>query len=439
MTQQLAELHLHFQQCIRPKDLLIHLVQATDVDWEWYEEKYKATYGVNSPAKQIVERYRGGDESAMDEFEQLCIFGDKDAGDFMRFLAKSNLFWTGSYRNEDPQDNERELLAFASGIKRDFIEQGIAYAELRQSGGHVERARPALLEMFDNDEDSLTMRLAVSLDRNNPWDGWEQVKELALGEHGKALTAIDFCNVEEGYPPKDMVEFIDAVKTFNQQNPTQALAILYHVGESFNDKSIESAIRWVQEAAEMGAHRLGHAIALGVDPALYGEHARKELISERKDQIAYDLKYQAGLRECGVDINEDALNVELQKLAEQPDDSLIELQYDESAFDEIRRRQGYAIECVRTTGAVIEVCPTSNLRIGGITNPAHHPIHRFIAEDLPIVISTDDPGIFGITLEHELDWVAQNVKGGLEIRETLLGNAYKSRSELLSGREKPTL
>ena len=46
-------------------------------------------------------------------------------------------------------------------------------------------------------------------------------------------------------------------------------------------------MRWVHESAELGAHRLGHAIALGVDPDAYGVHRRRETVSERLDQIAY--------------------------------------------------------------------------------------------------------------------------------------------------------
>lgn len=431
MRPTLTELHLHFQGCIPAKDLLIHLAQSKNVDWDWYEESYRAAYGVNSSAREIVERYRSGDDSAVEDFEQICVFDDSDVGIFSHFLAKSNLFWAGAYRNKESKDDEKELLTFASNIQDNFIKQGITYAEFRMTA-----PQPALLKMFYSNQSDFTMRLAVSLNRNNPWDVWEQVKELALGEHGEALTAIDFCNVEEGYPPKIMTRFFEAVKDFNKQHPGRALAILYHVGESFNDKTLESAIRWVQEAAEMGAHRLGHAIALGIDPAMYGEHTRRERVSERKDQIAYDLKHSAGLQEFGIHIDEDALNNELEKLLELPDDSMIEVEYSASDLDEVRKRQGYAIECVRATGAVIEVCPTSNRRIAGISNAAHHPIHRFIAEKLPVVISTDDPGMFGITLEHELNWVTKNANDLPNIRDTLLTNAYNFRSELLSGREK---
>lgn len=430
MTQQLAELHLHFQQSIPPEVLLEHLAKAENIDWEWYESSYLAAYGIDSPAKQLVESYRNGDKSVLEAFRQVCIFSDNDGGNITRFLAKSNLFWAGSYRNDNSEDNERELLAFATGIMNDLIKQGITYAEVRQS------TNPNLLKMFDTHQREITMRLAVSLERSNPWDQWERVKEMALGEHGRTLTAVDFCKIEEGYPPKNMVSFFDAVNEFNQRYPDRALAILYHVGESFNDKSLQSAIRWVQEAAEMGAHRLGHAIALGVDPAIWGAHTRRELVSERKDQIVYDLKHEAGLCESGVNINKNELQSELQDLSQLADDVTIEIFYDETALGQIRCRQDYAIKCIRATNAVIEICPTSNLRIAGITNPAHHPVHRFVAEGLPIIVSTDDPGIFDITLEHELDWVTDTMKEMPELRSTLLANANRFRSEVLSGREK---
>ena len=113
--------------------------------------------------------------------------------------------------------------------------------------------------------------------------------------HGEYLTGIDFCNVEEGFPPKHKRELFAAVHEWNERHPERALAILYHVGESFTDKSLESAVRWVHEAAQFGAHRLGHAIALGVDPEVYGAHERHESVAERIDQIEYDLSHADGL------------------------------------------------------------------------------------------------------------------------------------------------
>ena len=77
------------------------------------------------------------------------------------------------------------------------------------------------------------------------------VKELALGPNGESLTGIDFCFLEEGFPPKDKAELFRAVQTFNDEHPERALAILYHVGESFADKSLESAVRSGRAAAEV--------------------------------------------------------------------------------------------------------------------------------------------------------------------------------------------
>jgi hypothetical protein len=67
------------------------------------------------------------------------------------------------------------------------------------------------------------------------------------------------------------------------------------LGESLEDETLERAVRWVQAAAEFGAHRLGHAIALGIDPARYGRHVRRESGPQRRDQIRYDLAHLDGL------------------------------------------------------------------------------------------------------------------------------------------------
>jgi adenosine deaminase len=89
---------------------------------------------------------------------------------------------------------------------------------------------------------------------------------------------------------------------------------------------------------------------------------------------------------------------------------------------------------VAATGAVVEVCPTSNRRIGGIADPAHHPVHRFLDAGLPVVVSCDDPGVFGTTLPEELDWVCRHTGGGEELRRELVATAWRSRSEVLTGR-----
>lgn len=325
-------------------------------------------------------------------------------------------------------------------ILEELVAIGVTHAEYRIRLGAdlssaVDRAvLDTLLAGYDRPGGELTERLAVSLDRADPWAGWDRMQELALGPYGAALTAVDFCGVEEGFAPKGLAGFFTAVHAFNAAHPQRALAVLCHVGESFRDKSLESAVRWVQEVPENGAHRLGHAIALGVDPDLFGPHTRREPVGERRDQIGYDLVHRDGLLAAGVPVDAEALHDELTDLAPLPDDATLAVEYDQSRLEDVRRRQRYAMTRVRATGAVIEVCPTSNRRIGGITDRAHHPVHRFLAAGLPVVVACDDPGVFGATLTRELDWVCAGTHDPAGLREQLLDIAARSRSEVLTGR-----
>ena len=220
-----------------------------------------------------------------------------------------------------------------------------------------------------------------------------------------------------------------------RRHPERALAILYHVGESFEDKSLESAIRWVQEAAELGAHRLGHAIALGVDPDSFGEHKRLERAGERADQLRYDLKHARGLERFGVRVDRLLVARELSKVETCSTDSMLEVSYDRERLEEVRNRQHYAMSAILKTGAIIEVCPTSNRRLAGLTDDAHHPVHRFVEAGLPIVVASDDPGIFDTTLRDELEWVRRVLRWSEEQIEALVRRSWNYRSEVLVGRD----
>ncbi|HEY1179172.1 MAG TPA: hypothetical protein VGF17_23710 [Phytomonospora sp.] len=439
-AEDLVELHLHLYGCIGPSDLLRHIAAADPalLVWDGYEQAMSDAYGTIPAARELVERYRAGDPAAEAAFAELFVMGEADAGNFARFSAKFQLLFIASVvagRRGTLDEIAAEVAAFTAGIRADHARQGIGHAEIRCLLGEDLRLPvntviiDTLLSSFGPNE-----RLVLSLDRADPWPGWERVQELALGPHGETIVGIDFCHVEEGHPPKNFARLFAAVAAFNTAHPERALAILHHVGESFTDKSLESAVRWVQQAAELGAHRLGHAIALGVDPAVYGEHARAESAAERIDQIDYDLAHAEGLAAVGVAVDAEALRAERASLAEGPADAVVAIAYDTARLAEVRLRQRYAMARVREAGAVVEVCPTSNLRIGGIGDPAHHPVHRFHAEGVPFVVSSDDPGIFGTTLSEELDWVCEHTGGGPELRRELLRRAWDARSEVLSGR-----
>ena len=222
-----------------------------------------------------------------------------------------------------------------------------------------------------------------------------------------------------------------------QRRATRAArsAILYHVGESFRDKSLESAVRWVQEAAELGAHRLGHAIALGVDPRRYGEHTRTESGAERLDQIAYDLAHADGLARARRRASTATRSHDEQRSRCSRRRRAVTHQLRRGAARRGARgaRTTPWIGCI-AAGAVVEVCPTSNRRIGDIADPAHHPVHRFLDRGVPVVVSSDDPGIFGVTLADEIDWVVEPAGLDDDARRELVENGWRYRSEVMTGR-----
>ena len=137
-------------------------------------------------------------------------------------------------------------------------------------------------------------------------------------------------------------------------------------------------------------------------------------------------------------IDRAACDAEIRALSSRDANETTEHVYDDARLAAVRARQDFAMKRVRSTGAVIEVCPTSNRRIGGIGDPDHHPVHRFLAAGLRVVVASDDPGIFGTPLADEIVWVRRAARLSDEEVRTLRDNAWSARSEVLTGREMPT-
>ena len=445
--RKLADLHTHLYGCIDSADFLAFLLDQEEADWTAYRSNFERVYGAVPPITEILERCRHGTPGSQTEFDQLFIFGDADSGNFERFQAKYDLLLHGSASAAFSR-GEAPLSVLIDDV-RSFIHKTIA-RQRRQNVGYIEQritlgqryareqAKELLLAILgayaDYEDSDIQPRLATSLPRENPWAAWEVVQDAALGPLGHLLTGIDFCFFEEGHPPKEQRALFDEVKNFNRKHPERALAILYHVGESFNDKSLESAVRWVHEAAEFGAHRLGHAISLGVDPDRFGKHSRSESVGERIDQLGYDLRHREGLAKFGVHVDAASAKGELERIGALPENHRLTIEYDDDKLEELRQRQRYAISCVRELGSVIEVCPTSNRRIGGISRPEHHPVKQFLASNVPFVIASDDPGIFGTTLADEIAWVMEHHQLSDDVRERIVDLSWSSRSEILTGR-----
>jgi len=409
---------------------------------------YESAYGKTPPIRDILAKYESGDMASKELFKRIYVVGDEDAGTFEKFQAKYDVLIHGSRYAEFVKHEERlpayleELCYFCNRIIANQRRNGVGYAEQRimisskVEQKHARQIADAILNTYAKYENSdFKPRLALSLPRENPWYHWEMVKDIALGPLGHLLTGVDFCNFEEGYPPKNQASFFGEVKAFNQKHPERALAILYHVGESFKDKSLQSAVRWVHEAAQLGANRLGHAISLGIDPEVFENAQRTETVEEHMDQLQYDLQHAEGLRKFGVSIEKRKIEEKLIYCRSLSPSSRIEIRCDNQTVMEIKSRQRYAMGQIKSLGAIIEVCPTSNRRIGNIRSEKHHPVHAFLETGLPFVIASDDPGVFDTNTVDEINWLLRATNRGPDYFDEVVEASWRYRSEILSGRE----
>jgi hypothetical protein len=202
-----------------------------------------------------------------------------------------------------------------------------------------------------------------------------------------------------------MQDFLAEVRRDNQQTPEHALAVLYHVGESFDDKTLASAVRWVVEAHAFGAHRLGHALALGLLPQHVTSDRQQSLmhetVAERIRHLEW-LRANAGiLQDCGHRIDLMDTQQNLASCLNMNPHATIEISMTQDYLDDTLSLQNALLKYLASTDVVIESCPTSNLMIGRISAKSHHPIKRFMNAGLRVTIGTDDPGMFETSLAGE--------------------------------------
>lgn len=88
----------------------------------------------------------------------------------------------------------------------------------------------------------------------------------------------------------------------------------------------------------------------------------------------------------------------------------------------------------------LEICPTSNLRTGGLARYlgradvtlADHPLPKLFRAGIPISLSTDDPAMFETTLDHEFNTLGAMGLAPFEIRRIAEGSflgAFLSAAE----------
>ena len=413
-----CELHVHIGGSLFAADLLdLARDHYEKIDWSLFVDSFERAYGRRpDPVALFGEALRS---QRLDSLKAHCVYGAEDKGDFAHFQAKFNLaiciyrhWWNVLGK---PEEILHRVFAHHRGEGLRYIEyrtmapydhtQSEAFAQF-----HALTAR-AIAQACTAD---FTARYLISLPRWAPLECYRLVQRL-LDENEDLIPTVvglDFCHFEEGYPPASTRAFFRRLRRDNELRPERALDVAYHVGEVYFDKSLESAVRWCHEAAELGALRLGHCTALGLDPevavARRPQAHEQEPVSERLAQIAYDLHHKAALEEFGVPVDDQALIQERSRLSARPGDALVCRAYDPPRLEAVRKRQDFALSRLAALGTVVETCPTSNLRIGAVPDAQDHPVHRFLASDVRLAIGADDPGLFDCTLADEVNWVQRH-------------------------------
>ncbi|MGO9241576.1 MAG: adenosine deaminase [Bryobacteraceae bacterium] len=85
----------------------------------------------------------------------------------------------------------------------------------------------------------------------------------------------------------------------------------------------------------------------------------------------------------------------------------------------------------------LEICVTSNLRTGAVASLREHPLRRLYEAGVPVTLNTDDPAMFGTTLEREYEMAATEFGfTGRELREVASNGfefAFDEGARTLSG------
>jgi hypothetical protein len=400
------ECHLHLYGCLSAKDLHIDSRDRSEryaARFQWFLTEYKKSTSHTIDPKLWWE---GSDGYGIFCEQFLC----RKQTPFEIFQAKFNLLIALYPPTADDMTLPKAVFAEhqkTGGWKeyRTFLPLTLTAEErVRYLGTVIQTAK-------DHETASYHPRLAISFSRQDA-DAWESYRFLidVLENHpalAPYITGIDFCASERGHPPSAKKALFAKI---NEDNKTrkQPLQILYHVGEMWQDIALHSATRWCVEAAQIGTHRLGHALALGMSSESLAGRTITESKTETAAHFAWLRRHRQALQENGFSPADYSQLINLAEKNTAGDK--VTWHYTEQLIDQTTNFQRSALAIVRGINPVVESCPTSNVRIGDLKKASYHPLRRFLDHQLRVAISTDDPGIFDITLDGEAR-VAESMMG----------------------------
>ncbi|MFN3603073.1 MAG: hypothetical protein ACK4UJ_00015 [Leptonema sp. (in: bacteria)] len=404
----LYELHTHLYGCLVEEDLQ-WLGQRRTPRWEIYINSFKKIYGYE-PKIEILYKNQIFSNSKLNQYQKRILrkFYRMDPTKF-GFLQFQNCFdFIIALSNTDPEELQEITKRVLSRQEEIYAEYRMMFSPFIKETEFKEKVS-GLVEAFDSLETKIYPKQAkfiISLNREYPLYEWQYEIIKSLQKKTKNLIGIDFAGKEEGFPPKEKRNFIKKVLKENQSS--KPLLLTYHVGESFTDKTPASTIRWILELQEMGVHRIGHAVALAYTEEKVQNKTFREIFSERKDYLnfLYSL-YEKGEKWIPIDF--------LKKEEKLQNSSYIDIVYEGLEKKLYLDFLEYSLHFLRSHGAVIESCPTSNQKICGFS-----PLKFFVDAGLKVCLGADDPSILGTTLKKEFDYAKKIL--GKELTETIKKN-----------------
>jgi adenosine deaminase len=265
----------------------------------------------------------------------------------------------------------------------------------------------------------------------------------------------------------------DAEREHAPDTPRYRLGFTHHAGEDFRD--LLTGLRHIDEAANLlslrPGDRIGHALALFFEPVDFyrqryfsyplaiehlidltfawallppGAHVHREnvrLVARRSLELSFnpaDLDAMAeildvgedapdnlrrGRRRVGPTSEQDTFNALLDVAGRnwahrdrvaalrQTPHRLVELRGDLHYCELVSTVRDRVVERFGLAGLAAEVCPTSNVMVGGFYDYAELPYLRAILADLtssrlPLLVASDDPGVFDTSVRAELEHLA---------------------------------
>lgn len=424
------EHHLHLYGCLTAADVFElgrDRWQQREQSLQRYAAQHGKICGTVPPYRQFW--------SSPDGLEQLRRYYEIDrAVSFAQFQAKFDLLIAlFPLRGDD--------LVVWQHVLTKHCQAGLRYAEyrciyplqLRNPYAYLHKVNTIMAQHEALSGGSFQPRLALSISRPRvPAQAQYRALRAMLDAGGlQHVTAIDMCGFEEDYPPVWYRQLFAEIMRDNRQRQKK-LAILLHVGESFATISMHSAIRRVLQAHTLGVHRLGHAIALGIDGENLRDTEVQETDTERLAHLQW-LLHEEGreLRDFGYDCDEQALIREQARLKDGK--AVKPCYYDSEALDELKSLQTAALRWAKAKGVRIEACPTSNLRLGKVRELRWHPLQRFSQHQLAVTLASDDPGLFASNLQQEAHFCRTKLRLPASFMQSMQANQLTMCSARLCG------